>query len=70
MSTVTEEAERRLYSIGYKKELIRVLVFLMAGEVGVEPTLAVLETDVLPLYYSPICANIFYLKLDDSARYN
>lgn len=42
----------------------------MAGEVGVEPTLAVLETDVLPLYYSPICALLFYLNLLFSARYN
>lgn len=27
----------------------------MAGPVGIEPTLAVLETDVLPLYEGPMC---------------
>ncbi len=29
----------------------------MAGPVGIEPTLAVLETDVLPLYEGPMCQN-------------
>ena len=31
-----------------------VLKFMMAGEVGVEPTQTVLETGILPLYYSPM----------------
>ena len=30
------------------------LVFVNAGPVGIEPTLSVLETDVLPLNYGPI----------------
>ena len=29
-------------------------LFTMAGEVGVEPTPTVLETGILPLYYSPM----------------
>ena len=44
------------------------LSVFMAGEVGVEPTLAVLETDVLPLYYSPMCALLFYLNRSYFAR--
>ena len=36
-------------------ELIRCFLFEMAGEVGVEPTPTVLETGILPLYYSPVC---------------
>ena len=33
----------------------------MAGEEGVEPTLEVLETFVLPLYYSPVLLYYFIL---------
>ena len=32
---------------------------LLAGEEGIEPSLSVLETDVLPLNYSPINKILF-----------
>lgn len=33
----------------------------LAGVVGIEPTSMVLETTVLPLYYTPKCSNIITL---------
>ncbi len=39
--------------------------FAMAGVVGIEPTSTVLETGVLPLYYTPRCYNI----ISKSAKY-
>ena len=51
----------------------RFTTFAMAGEVGIEPTLTVLETGVLPLYDSPmllinynklfIILQVFYKKI-------
>ncbi len=35
-------------------------IFAMAGVVGIEPTSTVLETGVLPLYYTPIVTIILY----------
>lgn len=43
-----------------KKKVLSDFIFKMAGEEGVEPTLVVLETIVLPLYYSPMCFIILY----------
>lgn len=37
---------------------MRIILIFMAGVVGVEPTSAVLETDILPLNYTPKCFSI------------
>ena len=37
------------------KEKRDTTVSFKAGEAGIEPTLTVLETAELPLFYSPIC---------------
>lgn len=39
------------------KEKRDISVSFKAGEAGIEPTLTVLETAELPLFYSPICNN-------------
>ena len=53
--------------------------FAMAGAVGIEPTLTVLETGVLPLYEAPmlnyyiklfIYLQVFYKKISNCIKYN
>lgn len=39
------------------KEKRDIAVSFKAGEAGIEPTLTVLETAELPLFYSPVCNN-------------
>lgn len=47
----TKKADNRVSAISQE----------MAGVVGIEPTSMVLETTVLPLYYTPKCSNIITL---------
>lgn len=38
-----------------KKPLFKGFIYYMAGVAGIEPASVVLETIILPLYYTPIC---------------
>lgn len=45
--------ELAFYYVVKRKSLRKILSFFLAGAVGIEPTLTVLETAVLPLNYAP-----------------
>ena len=52
-------ADWKLVATSVKHYQIVTFDIFLAGEAGFEPTLTVLETAVLPLYYSPKKVGVF-----------